>query len=75
MRANPDFNSQLQFLHRKYFTRLAWARLTLSLTKSNFFMGKVEVVGFVASALDYENGVTTTRPTQGNILQGRINLM
>jgi hypothetical protein len=45
-----DFTTQYQFLHEKYFPRLLWERLNLNPEKRNFFMDRIEAIGFATSA-------------------------
>lgn len=44
--AHTSFKAQFDFLYQWYFPRLAWARLTLNGSKSGFFLGKIEPLGF-----------------------------
>lgn len=44
--AHDSFRSQFNFLHRWYFPRLSWARLTLNGSKTGFFLDRIEPLGF-----------------------------
>ena len=45
--ASPTFETLLRFLHHFYFPRLVWARLTLKLSKSKFFVPSIEPLGML----------------------------
>ena len=48
-RAHQSFEDQFSFLHKHYFPRLSWSRLTIKPRKSGFFLDSISPIGFKAS--------------------------
>src|SRR6266852_1353218 len=47
--AHRNFEDQLDFLHQKYFPRMAWSGLTAKPKKSGFFLDSITPLGYEAS--------------------------
>ena len=46
------FESLLNFLHNHYFSRLAWAKLTLNLKKCKFFVARIQILKHQRDVID-----------------------
>ena len=49
------FERFLNFLHNHYFSRLAWARLTLNLKKCKFFVSRIQILEHQRDVIDIKS--------------------
>jgi hypothetical protein len=45
-----DFDSQFQFLHKRYFSRVAFEPISFSARKTRMFVKTLELIGFIGSS-------------------------
>jgi hypothetical protein len=45
-----NFDSQFQFLHKRYFSRVAFELISLSARKTRMFIKTLELIGFIGSS-------------------------
>ena len=55
--ATTTFTQMLSFLHKKYFLQVAWTKMTLNPSKSEFFEDRIEPLGMLVGGHKTNDGV------------------